>query len=77
MIRQASQNNMISIGFDTATIAVPFGGTAPIRLGAGAAARRLRLRGRGPGVWLALVAILIGDVALAWLARIAVDFVTG
>lgn len=77
MIRLASQNNTIRLGFDAATITVPFGGIGLIRAGAGASTWQSRLRRRGPGFWLALVAILLGDAALAGLARLAVDFIAG
>lgn len=76
MIRHASQNNTTGIAFGVIPIAVPLVNIVPIRrLEVGAWG--LRLRRRGPGFWLAILAILLGDAALAGFARIAVDFIAG
>lgn len=77
MSRTASQNNTIHVQFDAAPVAVPFGGSAPLLTGLNLHALKLRMRRRGPGFWLALVAILLGDAALAWFARITIDLVSG
>lgn len=77
MIRHASQINTTGIAFDAIAIAVPFGKIAPIRQRLEIGAWGSRLRRRGPGFWLAIVAILLGDAALAGLARIAVEFIAG
>lgn len=77
MIRHACQNNTTGIAFDAIAIAVPFGNIAPIRQRLEIGAWGSRLRRRGPGFWLAIVVILLGDAALAGLARIAVDFIAG
>lgn len=73
-MRLAPQNGTTFSTFDTATINVPlrdwFAGLSQM-----GRTLQLRLRRRGPGWWLAVVAIVIGDAALAGIAWFAVDAV--